>query len=74
MTTRVHTHLGRENIFTIEDLTRKTADEIESIPGLGADSRKEIESWLSERHLKLGTDYGAVRRNLANGDDGDATA
>ena len=74
MTTRVHTHLGRENIFTIEDLTRKTADEIESIPGLGADSRKEIESWLSERHLKLGTDYGAVRRNLTNGDDGDATA
>ena len=74
MTTRAHTHLRRKNIHTIEDLTRKTPEEIERIPGLGAGARKEIESWLSERHLKLGTDYGAVRRDLANGDEGDATA
>ncbi len=73
MTTRVRNCLSTRDIRTIEDLTRKTPEEIESIPGLGADSRKEIELWLSEHRLKLGTDYRGVRRNLASGDDGDAT-
>ena len=71
-TSRVKNHLPPD-VRTIRDLTRMTAEEIDGIDHIGIKSRKEIESWLSERHLKLGTDYGAVRRNLANGDDGDAT-
>ena len=60
-TTRVQNCFSTENIRTIEDLTRKTAEEIDNISGLGSDSRKKIETWLSERHLQLGTDYRAVR-------------
>ena len=74
MTTRVRNCLRTMNIRTIEDLTRKTAEEIDAIPGLGLDSRKEIEARLSERHLQLGTDYRAVRRPLTNDDSDDATA
>ena len=71
MTTRVKNCLSTENIRTIEDLTRKTTEEIDTIPGLGLDSRKEIEAWLSERHLQLGTDYRAVRPHLTNDDNDD---
>ena len=71
MTTRVKNCLSTENIRTIEDLTRKTTEEIDTIPGLGLDSRKEIEAWLSERHLQLGTDYRGVRPHLTNDDNDD---
>ena len=73
MTTRVRNCLSTKDIRTIEDLTRKTAEEIDAIDGLGLDSRKEIEAWLSERHLQLGTDYRAVRPHLTNDDSDDAT-
>ena len=73
MTTRVRNCLSEVNIRTIGDLIRKTADEIDTIPGLGLDSRKEIEAWLSEHDLQLGTDYRAVRRHLTNDDSDDAT-
>ena len=59
-TPRVHNCFSAENIRRLEDLTRKTAEEIENIPGLGSDSRKEIEAWLAERHLQLRTDYRDV--------------
>ena len=72
-TTRVRNCLRETNIRTIEDLTRKTAEELEAIPHLGRDSREEIESWLSEHHLKLGTDYRAVGRQLTDDDSDDAT-
>ena len=72
ITARVKTHLSKENIRTIEDLTRKTAEEIKNIPGLGQGAWKEIEAWLSEHDLQLGTDYRAVRRDLANHDKDDA--
>ncbi|MDE0221697.1 MAG: AAA family ATPase [Spirochaetaceae bacterium] len=69
---RVMNHLPPD-VRTIRDLTRMTAEEIDDTDHIGIESRKEIESWLSEHRLKLGTDYGAVRGNLASGDDGDAT-
>ena len=72
-TTRVINCLLGKNIRTIDDLTRKTAEEIDTVPGLGPDSRKEIEEWLSERDLQLGTDYRAVRRHLTDDDSDDAT-
>ena len=59
-TTRVHNCFSAENIRTLEDLTRKTAEEIENIPGLGAGLAEEIEAWLAERHLQLRTDYRDV--------------
>ena len=71
--TRVQNCFSTENIRTIEDLTRKTAEEIDTIPGLGPVSRKEIEAWLSEHDLQLGTDYRAVRRHLTKDDNDDAT-
>ena len=72
-TTRVRNCLSEVNIRTIGDLIRKTAEEIDTIPGLGLDSRKEIEAWLSEHNLQLGTDYRAVGPHLTNDDNDDAT-
>ena len=71
-TTRVQNCFSTQGFRTIEDLTRKTAEEIETISHLGRDSRKEIEAWLSERHLQLGTDYRAVSRHLTNDNNDDA--
>ncbi len=61
-TTRVQNCFSTQGIRTIKDLTRKNAEEIDTISGLGRDSREEIEEWLSERDLQLGTDYRAASR------------
>ena len=71
--TRVQNCFRTENIRTVEDLTRKTAEEVGAIPGLGPDSRKEIEKWLSEQDLRLGTDYRAASRSTNDNNDDAAT-
>ena len=71
--TRVQNCFRTENIRTVEDLTRKTAEEVGAIPGLGPDSLKEIEEWLSEQDLRLGTDYRAASRSTNDNNDDAAT-
>ena len=71
-TTRVQNCFSTHGIRTIEDLTRKNAEEIDTISGLGRDSREEIEAWLSEHHLQLGTDYRAASRHLTDDNNDDA--
>ena len=71
-TTRVQNCFSTHGIRTIEDLTRKNAEEIDTISGLGRESREEIEAWLSEHHLQLGTDYRAASRHLTDDNNDDA--